>query len=76
MKKHHGFQLVCPIACGGNELVSTVRRGDIALYVAWDCWMGFDISSLSEAADSVVCELGAYFDGIKYEPHIAKHFDD
>ena len=76
LKKHHDFQLTGPIANGGNEVVAHVRRGDITLYVAWDCWCGFDILSLSDAADSVVLDLAAYFDGIKYETRFAKHFGD
>jgi hypothetical protein len=76
LKKNHGFQITGPIANGGNEIVAQVRREDITLYVAWDIWCGFDILSLSDAADPVVRELATYFDAIKYEGRFAKHFDD
>ena len=76
LRKHYGFNLTCPIGSGGNELVAHIRRDNIALYVAWDCWSGFDIMSLSDDADPVVCELATYFDTIKYEVRLSCHFDD
>ena len=76
LSEHHGFQLTRPVADGFDEVVAHVHRGDIALYVAWDNWTGFDILSLSDAADSVVRELATYFDAIKDDDRFAEHFDN
>lgn len=76
LSEDHGFELTSPAAGTFDEIVAHVHRGDIALYVAWDNWTGFDILSLSDVADPVVCELAAYFDAIKDDERFAEHFDN
>jgi predicted amidohydrolase len=75
LKKYYGFQQTCPIACGGNEVVTHVRCGEITLYVCWDIWCGFDITARSEESNFIIADLAVYFDGIIQHPKFGKYFD-
>ncbi len=55
-------------AVGFDEIVAECSKGGTKLLLGWDIWSGFYLGSDSEAADSIIIELGKYLDTVITKP--------
>ena len=67
--RDHGFTAERPIV-GGGEVLCTLSRGALTLYVNWDSTSGFYVFGDSAAADAVVRPFGEWVTQQLESPHV------